>query len=103
MESNLLFDHWFWESLQLLQEKKSTGVRPDTASTDINGKTFHYYSKKRIRPLGEGMKMYLDINEPASAGDKACCVKTANCKCKSKRDSAFMFAKRQARHEKQAF
>lgn len=103
MESNLLPNHQFWEILQLLQEKRSTDVGPDTASADINGNTFNYFSGERIRLLGEGMKMHLHTNEPASAGEKACCVKTANCECKSKRDSAFMFAKRQARHEKQAF
>lgn len=103
VQSNLLPNHWFGESLQLVEEKRSTDVGPGTASTGINDKTFSYFRRERIRPLRESMKMYRCSNEPASAGEKSCCVKTANCKHKSKRDSAFMFAKRQARHKTQAF
>lgn len=89
--------------MQLLQEKRNSDAGSGTGCIDLNGNIFNYFSGERIRPVGETMKIYLHTNEPASAGKKACCVKTANCKCKSKSNFAFMFAKRQARHEKQAF
>lgn len=72
---------------------------PHTTSTVINGKIFSYFSmnliisEERLRILDECMKMYLHTNEAASAGEKPCSVETANCKCKSIRDSAFMFAR----------
>lgn len=52
------------------------------------------FNKRRRGPSDKGMEIFLHVNEPAAAGEKAHCAKAGNCIFNFKRDLTFMFINR---------